>query len=338
MSERLAATLLSSAVLACAARGALDESPPPITERDFHGVVEAVVALYEPAAARAGKRLVAAPLWDLDDERAGSWEEEDGRWSVWVHGGVARHPLMTRDSLALAVCHEIGHFLGGFPKFHPFEVPEDTNWTWKPDERSPWAWSSGEGQADYFASSKCLRLLFEGDDNAAVMEGARVPGFVSERCAEGFEGREAAATCERGMMAGIALARFDAVLLGQGARFSVGPGEVRPFVRGRSYLQHPKPECRLETFLRGSLCGKSPREPFSDTDYRRGACTREGGSGDGARPLCWFDPESARDAAPRDYPPAGGDPSDPAFLTSRSSTSKIRVEPPGILGGAPKSP
>ena len=36
--------------------------------------------------------------------------------SVRVSGRYARLPTMTQDALAVAICHELGHFLGGFPK------------------------------------------------------------------------------------------------------------------------------------------------------------------------------------------------------------------------------
>ena len=285
------AALLSSAALAAAPPAAppMDgPPPPPVTEEDFHDVIESIAGLYAPEAALRGKTLAISPLWELEDRESSSWQEGD-LWDVRVMGGTARHPLATRDALALAVCHEIGHFLGGFPRYHPFEVPEDSPWTWDPATPSPWAWSSAEGQADYFAASKCLRRHFANDDNAALMEGVRAPAFASELCARSFAEREDAAVCARGMMAALAYIRL-ATGLPARPPLPVPLDQDAPTTRERSYLEHPAPGCRLETLLRGVLCGKSPEEPFSDTDYRKGACTREGGSGVGARPSCWFSP------------------------------------------------
>ncbi len=60
---------------------------------------------------------------------------------ITVWGGMINHALMTKEAFWLLLCHEIGHFLGGAPL------------------KSRTGWSSTEGQADYYSSLKCAKLL-----------------------------------------------------------------------------------------------------------------------------------------------------------------------------------
>jgi Zn-dependent protease with chaperone function len=54
-----------------------------------------------------------------------------------MFGGLARDPLVTKDGFSAVICHEIGHHIAGAP-------------------RKGFSWASNEGQADYFATTKCL--------------------------------------------------------------------------------------------------------------------------------------------------------------------------------------
>lgn len=60
--------------------------------------------------------------------------------NMLILGGTTRAKGMTKDAYAAAVCHELGHVIGGAP-FQTIKGSE---------------WSSSEGQADYFAASVCL--------------------------------------------------------------------------------------------------------------------------------------------------------------------------------------
>ena len=72
--------------------------------------------------------------------------------TIAVMGGMLAHPSMNENSLALLLCHELGHFLGG------------------PPLKSRGGWSSTEGQADYFSGSTCVRLI--GMEEADFLDGA----------------------------------------------------------------------------------------------------------------------------------------------------------------------
>ena len=65
--------------------------------------------------------------------------------SMLIFGGTTRVQGMTKDAYAAAVCHELGHVLGGAP----YQTINGAQW------------SSAEGQADFFAASVCLPRYFK---------------------------------------------------------------------------------------------------------------------------------------------------------------------------------
>lgn len=112
-----------------------------ISEAQFNQVLDQVQALYGPIIAARGGRLVINRLWS-DSTVNASAERNGGQRIINMYGGLARHDAITQDGLALVACHELGHHLGGAPKFGIFERLD---------------WASNEGQSDYFANLKCLR-------------------------------------------------------------------------------------------------------------------------------------------------------------------------------------
>ena len=64
-----------------------------------------------------------------------------------------------------------------------------------------------------------------------------------------------------------------------------------------TYVMHPEPQCRIDTLVAGLACPVSEHESFSNTDPNVGACLHR--SNDlltrvGARPHCWYRPETPR--------------------------------------------
>lgn len=64
---------------------------------------------------------------------------------VHVWGGLVRMPTATLPIVLTAICHEIGHHMGGNPL---------------QDQVKGGEWASAEGQADYFAARHCLPRTF----------------------------------------------------------------------------------------------------------------------------------------------------------------------------------
>jgi len=71
-----------------------------------------------------------------------------------------------------------------------------------------------------------------------------------------------------------------------------------PKVVTAMFSDHPGTQCRMDTYLQGSLCRQPVGAPLSDSDPAAGACTRSAGFKGGFRPLCWYKPASASELLP----------------------------------------
>ncbi len=211
-----------------------------------------------------------------------SWNRIWTKWAVTVSGGIVRKMPLSIDGLALVICHELGHGLGGFPKITLQEYPYESL---RP---------SSQGQADYFSTSKCLRRYFSSMDNVQAISKMQIPFELTEKCQHNFTDREEAALCQRSIMAGYSVTlslRKNKEYRYWGLTEKIDLDKPAASVLMiKSQEEKMSFQCRLETFIQGSLCQKSVDEGFSNTDFRQGACTRiEGYSeNEGVRPLCWF--------------------------------------------------
>ena len=110
---------------------------------DFHLLIDKVEKVFNPVFFKQGKKLKINRYWESPVVNASDQLLSDES-VINMYGGLARHSKMTTDGLALIICHEIGHHIGGAPKYH---------------SRENGNWGSSEGQADYFATLKCLIRL-----------------------------------------------------------------------------------------------------------------------------------------------------------------------------------
>lgn len=126
-------------------------APAPAASLDrgeFDRVLARAQAEFASLAENWGETLHVGGVWRDD------WVAADAkRWPpdffVTIYGGIARQPETTEDSLALAVCHELGHGYGGEPY------------------RDAYNRIALEGQADYWAAAVCLPRYFARHPSAA---------------------------------------------------------------------------------------------------------------------------------------------------------------------------
>ena len=74
-------------------------------------------------------------------------EKKPVEWSVSILSGYIQEELGGLDTHLLALCHEMGHHLGGKP--------------YKTDDNGNIRWASMEPQADYWATNVCLPLFLK---------------------------------------------------------------------------------------------------------------------------------------------------------------------------------
>lgn len=249
-----------------------------LTEKEFKKLIYNVVDIYQSHFKQIGERLALGSYWKSDVVNAfakkfkGNTPKED-LYLITIHGGIARHKDMTRDSLVMVVCHEVGHFIGGAPRMKGLND-----------------WASAEGQADYFAAARCLKKVWDKEDNVAAIKNLDVPEVTRNACEQIYKNENKVALCIRTQLAALAKANMlnDVVYGGTKEIALEKPStEVVP----ETNLSYPPTQCRLDSLVAGSLCDMDFELWTDAQDPFHNICARKNGDEFGVRPLCWFRPE-----------------------------------------------
>jgi len=209
---------------------AYQKSSSNISEFEFTQLIERFERTWSPEVKRiTGKNLIVEGRWHEAKVNAHATRDPKRNPVIVLLGGMARHPEMTKDGLLFILCHELGHHLGGAPK--KFRGSSSLR-----------SWSSAEGQADYFASTKCMKKIYEGHYETQLL-----PIYYSEeevRLTERFCLDE---ECKRTLLAGLSVSRVFASLKEDLSEPSF-KDESQLKVLSTNY-SHPDPQCRLDTIV-----------------------------------------------------------------------------------------
>ncbi len=251
--------------------GVNDKMAGDMTEERFLSIIGRVEAVYAPIISEMGATLKMNNLWTSNTVNA-SAQQYGSVWQVNMYGGLARHKLTTDDGFMMVVCHELGHHIGGAPRY---------------DRNTDWA--SNEGQADYFAGLKCMRRVLQNDDNVSIVAGMQIDAEATKQCKVVYSSAAEIALCQRVAMAGKSLGQ----LLGSlGGSSNVNFHTPDTKAVKTTNDAHPKAQCRLDTYFQGMLCDKSIDDNVSKDDAIPGTCIKKDGYARGVRPLCWYKPGS----------------------------------------------
>lgn len=244
----------------------VDNSPAAaMAKAKFDEILNKVQQVYGPIIAAKGGRLKIERRWT--DGTVNAYADRRGRnWTIVMFGGFARHPAVTPDAFTAVACHEIGHHIGGTPKYGR-------------------DWASVEGQSDYFANLKCLRRIFESEDNQAALNGVTLDPVAVRDCNAQHSSQQDQLVCIRATMAALSLAK----VLAEGEPKVAQLDTPDTTQVSRTDENHPQGQCRLDTLFEASLCRVPFAQDLSDRDYQVGACYTPEHSR-GARPRCWFAP------------------------------------------------
>lgn len=248
----------------------VSEKNEGLTRFQYNRTIDKFAKTYGPVLEDMGKKLTIRKLWKEARVNASTTKKGD-EIIINLYGGYARHPLNTEDAFMLVLCHELGHHIGGLPK--------------KKNENGTDRWPSVEGQADYFATLKCLRSVFIKDNNEEMVQKLHVDEYVKEKCSAAFKVPSDLAICIRSTMAGIVTANISADIRKTDRPDLSLPDKKR--VRSTD-PSHPLPQCRLDTYFQGALCEVDVAEEVSDEDEMAGTCHTLKGHSEGVRPRCWF--------------------------------------------------
>ena len=301
-----------AAVTACDAPHADDEpeSPPPLTTAsdptdpdqppddlvrtigsdEALALAEQIADMYRPAAAmHHGAEISVIPKWDRSDWSVHP-EVTDGRkWTIYPTAGIFTEHC-TRDTMRWVVCHEMGHFFGGFP-FSRLSAPRASI-----EQRG--TFSSSEGNADYFSTKDCLPRLWANDPGNAAFR-TLVPDQGRSKCDAAWSTQAERDICYRSIVVAKKAMRW----LGYTTDITTPDTSVTSKTKGG----HFNAQCRFDTMVAGALCNErndlslipglipSPvtgryadHSVASEQQARPYACH---GDHPGARPRCWFKPD-----------------------------------------------
>ncbi len=252
-----------------------------IGEAEFNATVDRVGEYYAPIVAAHGGNLKMMKLWTNATVNAEA-DRTGNDWLVKMYGGLARREEVTLDGFTLVVCHEMGHHLGGFPFY-----------------RGDWA--ANEGQADYFATHACAKNIWGKDFELNAEHRTNIDAVAKAKCDATTEDTAAQDLCYRIANGGLSLARLLAALGSDGVP-QFGSPDLSQVSRTRD--EHPRGQCRLDTYLMGALCGarfddaivpgaghaQGQESTGAEKEAATYSCTASGNYTVGLRPRCWYKP------------------------------------------------
>jgi len=203
---------------------------------------------------------------------------EGKNWFADIYGGLFKNPkvrYVNKDYLFVIACHEVGHHLG-----HTVYYPN-----------SFW-WASGEGQSDYYTTSKCLRRVFQETDNQKWLDEMEQwkDDFVQKelllaknKCNEAWDNSHENAICVRSALAS---SMTIANLTGSTKAYSLESSSK--VIASKTGFGYPDDQCRLDTFLNGARCSLSFDKETSADNHLIGNCDSDDHLG--KRPSCWYKP------------------------------------------------
>jgi hypothetical protein len=276
----LAIVLLSLPGLSAFSKPYVYGVPSALNENSFNEIFDLVEKAYSSDVANRDAKLVTNRFWFggggtlTGGAGAATRKSEMGeaRWIVSVPGTLAGLPYMTEDSFLLVVCHELGHHLGGTPKFVNIGYP----------------WMSSEGQADYFAS-RCFKRIRSSEPNSEFIKTVQISSSMVEKCERAFSNLPDQALCIRTLKAAEDLmgalfhyyVEIEKQSVTQPLVVAQDNSVFNAATLSGAQVQHAKisQQCRLDTFVAGAVCSKDP-----SANGESGNCT----GGPGTRPTCWF--------------------------------------------------
>jgi hypothetical protein len=239
--------------------------------------ISAIEKTYAGLFSKTGHKLIVNSLWDEPKVNAYATKDDNDNPVINLTGGMLGHEYLTTDSLALILCHEVGHFLGGEPK------KLRGNSTKK-------SWSSAEGQADYFATASCMRKVLPliADETEKNNKSSHNPKATHEQKLT----QEAKLLCKDRLCERIAVASYNVALIYAAIDFYHGELSLLQkddYTTYQTIYGHPNPQCRLDTMVAALQCPDPSSINFNANDPIASACKNP----EYRRPRCWYYPANS---------------------------------------------
>lgn len=192
----------------------------------------------------------------------------------------ASNRKMTNDVFALTLCHEIGHYLGGAPK-----IIKGRN------DLHDFSFLTGEGQADYWSSLKCIRDYFSkvSASKKAQRLVKKLPNFLKNKCKSVYSPKKEVDICVRSIAASIRFSELMHEIYGYSFQKPPSPSTPSSDIATKTLRKrYPTVQCRLDTHISAALCNIPSEIKVDDKNPFTGVCSQQSGDLIGYRPKCWF--------------------------------------------------
>ncbi len=255
----------------------------------FTDLARSIEKIYSPIVAQLGGKLAIHAQWDSQVPNAYA-RKTFSNWSIFVTGGLAKQPAMTKDGLALVICHEMGHHVGGFP-FAQTGLAAIFGMDWV----------ANEGEADYYATQVCARKIWANEPKQNEVFRSSASAFAKSECDKVWKTESEQNICYRTVTASEALANVMANLSKKPVPQLHTPNTSSVTA---TYEGHPEAQCRLDTYFQGAICPVRWNDKYVPGKKASGgkkgllaeqqaasvSCSHAGGFTYGLRPTCWFKP------------------------------------------------
>jgi len=270
------------------------EGPSQISEQQFNDTIARLQKLYDSIIGQFGGRLNINGQWSNDKLVARS-TQMFGSWVIEFSGGLARRPELTPDGMALILCHELGHHVGGFPYMDPTPVPIPIQIPGGLGQ----TWAAAEGQADYYSTEVCAKKLWADDEAENMKFRDQVDSFAKAKCDSAWSTQSSRDICYRSTVGISSIMHVMADVLQKPIPEFNTPDTS---VVAKTYTLYPSVQCRLDTVFAGTVCtaahddtvipGKTasdfPTGLETEKDAAKYYCTASGQYSLGLRPACWY--------------------------------------------------
>lgn len=191
------------------------------SEERYKQVIQHLKKIYSPLIKAQGGVLKVRADWS--DGAVNAWASRWGNtYELEIPGGLSRYHLINEAGFMLAICHELGHLLGGEPMAHLI---------------------SYEGQSDYFATDQCVDPLFQTWEfqphDSAIVE-------IKNYCVEQGKGNDP--ICVKSLEGSLSLTAVFAEPAQKPFPQLLTPSKNEV---SETITAHPEPQCRLDTFVAG---------------------------------------------------------------------------------------
>jgi hypothetical protein len=206
-----------------------------ITEVEFDSTLDAIGSLYSAKAKESNETLLLIRKWN-DSTMNPPIGRRAGMVVIPFFGRMARHPDLTRDGFVLSACQSVSQWYGGAP----YRFAQNRE--------------SAVGQADFVAAAYCATEVFK--ILTPIPNEIESSSTIKRMCTDGFSSPAEVLLCERKIAAAISATRLIANLTGQPQPLleTADKTEVETTI-----LDYPSVQCRLDTFVAGTLNLERPK-------------------------------------------------------------------------------